>query len=1015
MQEYSSTFFQFIFNKRTFLSLISRKEVFTFVRYSNTFLKHQFMRRKTSHASSFSRFPNLLSIVLLTAALLTCSSALVGQGWEKHYGTTGDDLGHAVIQTKDLGFLAVGFSNRLVSDKNFDVYVVKTDVDGTELWSRFFNDGLTDLGYGVIQTPDNGFLLVGDTRLTEQSNSNVLLIKLDAFGNKIWSKQFGGSNDDSGFRIIPTVRSGGYLIVGSTSSFGAGSSDVLLIKLDANGNEVWTEVHGTAGKDAGRAVIEVSDGYLVTGHAFNAANNSSDLYLLKADFAGKKVWDKFFGTSQIDEGHSLVQMNDGNFAIAGFTGAVSDVYLVKVNPSGGLIWQKNFGNSMGDAGFDMVKASNGDLVISGITEINPTNTDAYLLRVDAAGNKIWSTNIGRGSHVDWGQGLAATHDGGFVVVGYNSQFGTLINDLTLIKTGGQGTVFTNRVKGKVFIDNNDCIYSAGEEGLTNWIIRATSSTKTYFGSTDASGNYDIELDKGSYSVSLLPRNAYWNACIAAYNVNFNNEYDTLIRHFPVIKAVQCPLLEIDVSAPVVQACSKVNYVVSYCNTGVTRAGTPSVHIILDKKLTLTGASIPWGSRKDSLYIFSIPALEPQQCGQFTFTATADCLGPAGQTYSVQARILPDTICLPASAQWDRSSIAVNGYCDKDSVRFRIQNRGIGDMQQPLNFIVIEDHIMLRAPTQFQLRSGQEQAVNLRASGSTYRLISDQSPNHPGRSLPTVAVEGCTTGSAISTGFVTAFQENENEPFISIDAQEERTTTDYILLRGYPKGHFRDGKFLIPANTDLEYQIYFRNNSPDTIRRLVIIDTLPASLNLATITAGASTHPYSYEVYGTGVLKIAFNNVQLLPDGSTNSSGFVKFKVSQKPDNPPGTEIPNSAAIFFESKAPVKTANLLHIVGKGKGLIDFIQIITDVREPEVTGVELNVWPNPFDAAVEFEAKSSFFNRLELILYDLQGSMVRREVGSGNALRMYRNALPAGIYAYQFKGDGKLLGTGKLIVR
>jgi hypothetical protein len=1005
----------FFFNKRPFLSLIVAKEVFTFVLYSNTLLNHQKMLKKTSQARFNGKLQNLLFTLLLMAGLAFPLSSAYGQGWERHYGTIGDDLGQAVIQTKDLGFLGVGFSNRVAVEKNFDVYAVKTDVDGKELWSRFYNEGLTDHGYDVLATVDNGYLIVGDTRMNDQANSNVLLVRIDDDGRKIWSKQFGASDDETGYRIIPTTKSGGYLIVGTSTNTTTSNSDIFILKIDANGNEVWSKTLGTNGKDAGRAVIEVADGYLVAGSAFNAQNNSIDFYLLKIDFAGNKNWDKFFGENEIDEGHSILATNDGNFAIAGSTGAISDIQLIKVNGSGGLIWNKTFGGALGDAGFEMIKASNGDLLIAGITEISSSNTDAYVLRVDSNGNRVWSTTIGRSSHIDWAQGLAFTHNNGFIVIGNNAQFGTLINDLTLIKLSSEGTVSTNRVRGRVFADNNDCIYTADEKGLSGWMIRAASATKTYYATTNSEGYYDLELDKGVYSVSLIVKSPYWNACIAAYNVNFTNTYDTLVRNFPVLQAVQCPLIEIDVSAPMVQTCAKVTYTVNYCNIGVTKAISPSIHIILDNKLSLTGASIPWSFNKDSLYIFEVKELDQQQCDLFTFTAIADCKAITGQAYMVSARVLPDSSCITPSTQWDRSSIQVNGYCDGDSVRFKVENKGVGDMKKPVNFIVIEDHIMFNSPAPIQLRANENKSINIKATGATYRLSSEQSVGHPGKSIPTIAVEGCTTGNSISTGFVTEFHEDEANVFLSKDVQESITNSDYILFRGYPKGYFRDGKFLIPANTDLEYHVFFRNTTADTIRQLVIRDTLPAALNIGTLTAGSSSHPYHHEVYGSGVLKITFENIQLLPDGSTNSFGFVKFKLSQKPDNPAGTEIPNSAAVFFANKAPVNTTKLVHVVGKGNSAVDFMQIITDAIGPEVAGVKVEVRPNPVSASAEFEVKESSFNRLELDVFDLNGRMVRNEQSTGNVLRFWRNDIPTGMYAYRFTGDGKLLGTGKLIIR
>ena len=257
-------------------------------------------------------------------------------------------------------------------------------------------------------------------------------------------------------------------------------------------------------------------------------------------------------------------------------------------------------------------------------------------------------------------------------------------------------------------------------------------------------------------------------------------------------------------------------------------------------------------------------------------------------------------------------------------------------------------------------------------------------------------------------------EDENDPFVSIDVQESvSSTTDYIFLRGYPKGYFKNGENLIPANTSIEYHIYFQNAGTDTISHLVIRDTVSANLDISSVVAGASSHPYDFEVYSNGVLKFTFENMLLLPGGGAASQGFVKFKIAQKPNNPAGTKIPNSATVFLGYDAPFQTDTYVHVVG-GKEVIDFL-VITDVDEPKVPGVTVRAFPNPFAAAIEFEVKGMQFKTLTINVFDMSGQLVRREKASGNQLRLYRNGLPSGAYAYRLEADGLLLDTGKIIVR
>ncbi len=1003
-----------LFNKRCFLSLIVAEVVFTFVSSSKKILKKLPMTAllKTSSHTSL-RPASLHKALLLLAGLVACLSANA-QGWEIYFGGNAEDFGHSIIQTKDRGYVGAGFSESFGPDGDMDVYVIRTDVDGTEIWENYYDDGFKEFGYSITETPDHGFLVAGEIFPTQLSDANVYLLKINADGQKLWSKQFGGSGDDSGYRIIPTTFSSGYLIVGSTTSLGNGQRDVFLVKIDAQGNQVWSKAYGTSGDDNGRSVLEVPDGYLVAGTAFNPANGTKDGYLLKVDFSGNEVWSKFFGsTTDIDQLYDLVLAADGNLALAGHTGTTSDGWLFKTDLDGNEIWSKTFGGQLGDDVHDLLKTNNGDLVVTGVTEIDSTNADVFLTRFDNNGNEIWTNNIGRGIYLDWGQSVAPTEDDGFIVIGYNSLLGIFGNDVTFIKAGADGSVYTNHLTGKVFIDGGDCVYQNGETGLNDWIVRAASDNKTFFGTTDASGSFDITVDSGNYLVSVLVKNDYWSACIGNYNVAFTSQYDTLVRNFPMLKVVDCPLLEVDISAPSAQNCTNISYTVSYCNTGTAASTNTSVNVILDNGLTFVGTSIPVASQNDSLLVFDLGLVGLDECGSFYITASSDCSGLPTEAYIVSAHIFPDSICLPADPNWDMANVSVNGYCDVDSVRFFIKNIGTGNMEQAQDFIVIEDHI-LGLQGSFELNAGQDTTLVYAANGPTYRLIAEQTPGHPGNSYPTVAVEGCTTTGTYSTGFVTELQEDENDPFLAVDAQENISSfTDYIILRGYPKGYQQNGENLIPANTDIEYHVYFQNVGMDTITRLVVRDTLSPFLDLGTVTAGASSHPYDFEVYSDGVLKFTFEELALLPGGGAASTGFVKFKVSQKPNNPEGTHIPNSATVFVGYDMPFQTATYTHVIG-GDSLLDFI-VISDVNTPEIPDVEVKAYPNPFVSAIEFEAKELQCKTLTINVFDINGRLVRQEKAPGNHLRLQRNGMPSGTYAFQLEADGRLIHTGKIIVR
>ena len=999
----------FFFNKWQFLSLISAKDVPTFVPSTNTDRFRLPMNRQTTYLSfpfkSFGLKLHVVGIVMLFAC-----SFVNGQGWENYFGSDiNEDWGSSIVQTKNQDYFILGFTEGF-GVGHTGIYLARTDVDGRLIWERAYDEGHITRGHSIIRTNDDAFLIIGEIiNVPQDFQKNVYLAKVNNRGDILWSGQFGGQENDSAWRVIPTVNAGGYMIVGKTASSGNGGDDVYLIKTDANGIEQWSNTYGTSGNDNGTGIVETTDGYLVTGSAFNSSTNSADLYVLKIDFAGNKIWENFYGTPNFDEGRNIVAMNDGNFAIVGVSGI--NAYLLKIAPNGSEIWAKTFNGNLEAEANDLIRMPNDDLVFTGVMGISASNSDAFLARFDKDGNEIWRKIIGRGTHFDVAQGLIQTAEKGFAIAGNNSLYGVIFNDVTFIKANANGDVYTNHLNGKIFIDEDkECDLDVGEAGLTEWIVTARSATHTFFGTSDSDGNYDITLDKGDYEVTVFEKNELWESCIAAYNVSFNNQYDTLTRNFPIEKNTLCPLMEVDVSAPVAQNCSNIGYSVDYCNDGTVGAADPSIEIILDENLTMTGASIPYTFTPDSLYVFDLDSLGIDECGEFYFTTESSCNGLPFEAYNVSAHIFPDTICLPTTG-WDMSDVKVNAYCDVDSIRFEIKNEGNGNMNDQLEFIVIQDHIMGFTKS-FQLASGEQIDTAIEATGATYRLIAQQAPGHPGNSYPTIAIEGCTNSGSYSTGFVTELQEDENDSFVSIDVQEAISPTDYIFMRGYPKGYLENGEHLIPANTPLQYHIYFQNAGTDTIQRLVIRDTLPESLELASVVPGASSHPYQFEVYGDGILRFTFEDLNLSPDGDTASIGFVQFKVSQKPNNPAGTEIPNSAAVFLGYDAPVQTATYTHVVDS----IDILEIfLTDVSGPLAPGVEVNAYPNPFTTSIVFEIKENRFNNLTLTVFDMSGRMVRREKASGNLLQLEKDNLLAGMYTYQLEGDGLLLNTGKIIVR
>jgi len=219
---------------------------------------------------------------------------------------------------------------------------------------------------------------------------NVWLIKTDSNGNEEWNQTFGGGNWDKGESVQQTT-DGGYIITGLTNSFGNGEGDVWLIKTDSNGNEDWNQTFGGSGQDWGKLVQETTDGgYVIVGNTKSPNKEWYDIILVKTNSNGNEEWSKIFGTTEYDVGFSVDQTSDGGFFITGGT------------------------NSFG----------NGEM-------------DFWLIKTDSNGNEEWNQTFG-GSYSDWGSSGLQSNDGGYIVTGWTSSFGSGDYDVWLIKTDSEG-------------------------------------------------------------------------------------------------------------------------------------------------------------------------------------------------------------------------------------------------------------------------------------------------------------------------------------------------------------------------------------------------------------------------------------------------------------------------------------------------------------------------------------------------------------------------------------------------
>ena len=298
------------------------------------------------------------SIALITLLLLAgVSGAVPSEEWRRTYGGEGYDFGCFVQQTSDGGYIIAGTSGPYEA-RDSDAWLVKTDTNGAEEWNRTYGGVDKDMAYSVQQTSDGGYVLAGTTASYGTGEDGFWLIKTDANGDEEWNRTFGGEDSARGFSVQQTS-DGGYILAGTTYSYGAGGHDVWLIRTDTNGDEQWNKTFGGVGTDLGESVQQTSDGgYIIAGLRDDEAGKGG-AWLIKTDTNGAEMWNRTF-VGNLDIAYSVQQTSDGGYILLvnshtespinqtsneGHCGGVprSAIRLIKTNTNGNIEWNMTFG------------------------------------------------------------------------------------------------------------------------------------------------------------------------------------------------------------------------------------------------------------------------------------------------------------------------------------------------------------------------------------------------------------------------------------------------------------------------------------------------------------------------------------------------------------------------------------------------------------------------------------------------------------------------------------------------
>jgi hypothetical protein len=348
---------------------------------------------------------------------------------------------------------------------------------GQATFERTYGGSYRDEGLCVWLTSDGGYLISGSTESFGVGMTDVYLIKIDSLGDTAWTKAYGGADFECGQSVQQTLDSG-CIIAGYTESFGAGLLDVYLVKTDASGDTQWTRTYGGPSYDCAYSVQQTQDsGYIVAGYTESFGAGLLDVYLVKTDASGDTQWTRTYGGSSYDCAYSVQQMQDGGYIIAGYTESFGeggqDIYFVRTDASGDTLWARTYGGPNYDCGYSVRETPAGGYVGGGYTEsFGAGLRDVYLVWTDSSGNTIWLDTYG-GTDYDCAYSVLPTMDGGYLVAGYTESWGAGLSDVYSIKIDSLGGAVWTREYGGRLYDYGRCLEQTPDSGFA--IAGITSS------------------------------------------------------------------------------------------------------------------------------------------------------------------------------------------------------------------------------------------------------------------------------------------------------------------------------------------------------------------------------------------------------------------------------------------------------------------------------------------------------------------------------------------------------------
>lgn len=368
------------------------------------------------------------------------------------YGGRGFEAARDIINVSSGGFLVAG--RTVASGGGTDMYLLRLNNQGQLEWEQKIGDDESDEAAEIIEVESGGFIIVGnsDSYGGGPGLKDMWAVKVDTEGNEVWNKTYGTETSIDEAQGIAKAHDGGYVIIGHTLSLEQESSNIMMVKIDENGEEVWQQTYGGEKSEEASDIIQVENGYTVVGHTESVGKGKWDIWLVHTDKDGTQVWDNTYGGGDNEMGNSIVQTSDGGYVVGGYTYSFAvaslDAWVIKTDNTGKQVWAKVFGGLSTDEAFEVIETSDGNILAAGYTQVytadeNGSNTstegyNVFMVKVNMDGGEIWQSSLG-GEGEQRAFGVIEAEDGDFVTVGLSNQEESNGYDVLVMKVSKTGS------------------------------------------------------------------------------------------------------------------------------------------------------------------------------------------------------------------------------------------------------------------------------------------------------------------------------------------------------------------------------------------------------------------------------------------------------------------------------------------------------------------------------------------------------------------------------------------------